>query len=179
MDLYVIVLIPNLDLRKEIKVLKNEIKTNTGSKKALNSPAHITIQRPFRREVEFEEKLIHSLNVFASIQDLFTVTLAGFDCFEPRVIFVNVKKSKEIQKIHTELNSVLLDQLGFAHKEISLEIHPHITIANRDLSKRAFYKVWPTYKDRKFKAEFKVKSIFLLKHNGSSWDIFREFLFFK
>jgi len=179
MDLYVIVLIPNLELRKEIKLLKNEIKTRTGSKKALNSPAHITIQRPFRRDIVFEDNLINKLNVFAACQETFIVNLSGFDCFEPRVIFVDIKKSKEIQKLHIELNNVLLGQLDFELKEISLDIHPHITIANRDLSKSNFYKVWPSYNDREFEAEFKVKSIFLLKHNGSSWDTFREFLFDK
>jgi len=52
-----------------------------------------------------------------------------------------------------------------------------MTIATRDLNKGKFYKVWPTYKNRRYHGEFTVKSIFLLKHNGTSWDILQEFLF--
>ena len=177
MALYFVALIPLTTLRKEIKALKNEIKINTGAEKALNAPAHITLQRPFKRTAEFEGKLISHLKLFASLQNSSIVSLTGFDSFEPRVIFVDVQNSNEIQKLHIGLNSVLLDELGFEKKEISTNIHPHITIATRDLSKEAFREVWPSYKDRKFKSEFRVKSIFLLKHNGKSWDVLQEFLF--
>jgi len=177
MALYFIALIPVPGLRKEIRSLKDEIKTVTGAKKALNSPAHITLQRPFKRIIEFEEKLISKLKLFAEAQYPFTVSLSGFDCFEPRVIFVAIQNSKEIQKLHTELNSFLLDYLDFETKEINTNIHLHITIATRDLNKNIFHKVWPRYKDRKFNRKFTVKSIFLLEHNGKSWDVIQEFLF--
>jgi len=177
MDLYFIALIPHQALRAEISALKNEIFNNTGSKKALNSPAHITLQRPFRRNHEFEVNLISCLKLFASKQKSFKISLSGFDYFEPRVIFVDVLKSKELNILQTNLNLVLLDQLAFEQKELNVHIHPHMTIATRDLSKNAFYKVWPTYKNRRYHGEFTVKSIFLLKHNGTSWDILQEFLF--
>ncbi len=64
MSLYFIALIPDLSLRKEIKALKDEIYTNTDAKKALNSPAHITIQRPFRRDNDFEDLLVSNLKLF-------------------------------------------------------------------------------------------------------------------
>ncbi|MEN8187723.1 MAG: 2'-5' RNA ligase family protein, partial [Bacteroidota bacterium] len=168
---------PHSALRNEIRSLKEEIKKYTGAKKSLNSPAHITIQRPFRKDSEFEVKLINDLQLFAAKQKSFTVNISGFGCFEPRVIFIDVLVSKEIQELHTGLNSVLLDQLGFENKEINKNIHPHITIATRDLSKSAFDKVWPSYQKRKFDTEFTVKSIFLLKHNGKFWDVIQEFSF--
>lgn len=177
MDLYFIALIPHQALRAEIRALKNEIFNNTGSKKALNSPAHITLQRPFRRNSEFEVNLISCLKLFADRQKSFTVSISGFDYFEPRVIFVNILKSKELYELHANLNLVLLDQLAFEQKEINVHIRPHITIATRDLSRNDFYKVWPAYKNRKYHGEFKAKSIFLLKHNGTSWGIMQEFLF--
>ena len=176
-DLYFIALVPPLALRKEIKVLKEEIFTKTGAKKALNSPAHITIQRPFRREAAFEEKLNSYLNLFAKKQNSFEVFLSGFGCFTPRTIFVEVLALQELINLHQKLNTILLDQLQFKEKELSKNITPHVTIANRDLLDKEFYSVWPDYQNRKFDAKFTVKSIFLLKHNGKCWDIIQEFLF--
>jgi len=177
MDLYFIAIIPHLTLRKEIFSLKEEIFTNTGAKKAMNSPAHITIQRPFRRDRAFEEILTSHLELFAKKRNSFKISLSGFSCFEPRTIFLDVKESQELAQLHQELNSVLIDSLKFESKELNTNITPHITIANRDLNKKEFYRVWPTYKNRLFNAEFTVISVFLLKHNGRNWDIIQEFLF--
>lgn len=177
MDLYLIALIPHLALRNDIKALKEEIYINTNAKKALNSPAHITIQRPFRREAAFEEKMIFSLDSFFEKQNSFEVFLSGFGCFTPRTIFVNVIASQELISLHQKLNTTLLDQLQFKEKELSKNITPHVTIANRDLNQTEFYRVWPNYKNREFDAVFTVKSIYLLKHNGENWDIIKEFLF--
>ena len=177
MDLYFIAIIPHLSLRKEIFALKEEIFTKTSAKKAMNSPAHITIQRPFRRDCTFKEILTSHLESFTKKQNSFKISLFGFGCFEPRTIFVDVKESEKLVKLHYELNSLLLNTLDFEPKELNTNITPHVTIANRDLDKKEFYRIWPTYKNRLFNAEFTVKSIFLLKHNGRSWDIIQEFLF--
>ena len=179
MDLYFIAIIPHLTLRREIFSLKEEIFTNTGAKKAINSPAHITIQRPFRRDRAFEKIMISNLESFAKKQNTFKISLSGFGCFEPQTIFVDVKESRELAQLHQELNSALLDTLDFEPKKLNTKITPHVTIANRDLDKKEFYRIWPTYKNRIFNAEFTVKSIFLLKHNGRNWDIIQEFLFKK
>jgi len=177
MDLYFIALLPHIALRKEIHVLKEEIFINTGANKAMNSPAHITIQRPFRRYDSFESKLISSLKQFAEKQKSFTISLSGFGCFQPRTIFIDVLESQELIKLHQQLNTFLFGQLNIEKKELSKNMTPHITIANRDLNEMNFYKVWPTYKNRVFNAEFTAKSLFLLKHNGIKWDIIQEFLF--
>lgn len=179
MDLYFIALIPHPALSKEIRALKDEIYKNTGAKKAFNAPAHITIQRPFRRADTFENKLKDTLKLFAAGQNSFSIALSGFGCFEPRVIFVDVLKTTALLRLHADLYTVLSDDLDFKPKEMNETIHPHVTIATRDLNKSSFYKVWPTYKDREFENEFTAKSIFLLKHNGKIWEILDEFLFKK
>ncbi len=145
----------------------------------MNSPAHITIQRPFRRGDSFENKLFSPLKQFAEKQKLFTISLSGFGCFESRTIFVDVLDSQELIKLHQELNTFLFGQLNIEKKELNDNITPHITIANRDLNEKEFHRVWSTYKNKSFEAEFKVKSIFLLKHKGGggNWDTIQEFLF--
>jgi len=177
MSLYFIAIIPHFQLREQIQSLKDEMKVRFHAKHAIKSPAHITLQMPFKRNKEDEPFIIERLQNFASNHNLFNIELNGFECFFPRVIFVRVKDHKPIIDLHTNLKKVLVDELSFKENEISNKIHPHMTIATRDLTDKAFLKAWPEFEQRKFKASFTVKNLFLLKHNGKYWDIFKEFLF--
>jgi len=177
-NLYFIALIPDEKLREEVRCLKEEFKERYEAKHALKSPAHITLQRPFRRAEAGEEKIVKILKEFSKIQERFEVRLSGFGCFKPRVIFIKVLDHKKIQKLHLRLNRVLLDDLDFTEKEINTKIHPHITLATRDLDNTIFYRAWDDFKDKVFEADFIFKSLFLLKHNGKYWDIYREFPFY-
>ncbi|MBT8298865.1 MAG: 2'-5' RNA ligase family protein [Maribacter sp.] len=179
MNLYFIALIPHLELRERIKALKEELKERFNAAHALRSPAHITLQMPFRRSKEDEPYLIDTLQEFAADQKRFTVRLSGFDCFSPRVIFVKVIDHEPIISIHAQLKQVLTDKMKFTEKAINQNIHPHMTIATRDLSIEAFHGAWREFEKREFEASFLTKSLFLLKHNGKFWDVYREFLFAK
>ena len=82
-----------------------------------------------------------------------------------------------LKSLYPDLIRFLLDEMLFTPEELKSKFHPHMTIATRDLTGEAFHKAWPQYKKREFQAKFHVHSIFLLKHNGKTWDIFREFGF--
>lgn len=177
MNLYFIALIPHHELREEIRALKEELKERFNVKHALKSPAHITLHMPFKRSSEDEPHIIHTLEYFASRQHSFSIALSGFGCFSSRVIFVRVENHQSITHLHAQLNEALINQMGFNKNAIKPEVHPHLTIATRDLYKAAFKEAWPEFQKREFKASFTAKSIFLLKHNGRHWDIYREFFF--
>ena len=177
MNLYLIALIPYHQLREQIRYLKEEMKEHFNAKHALKSPAHITLQMPFKRSKEDEHHLISILQEFASGQYSFKVELSDFSCFTPHVIFVKVKNHEPIIELHSNMKKVLLDGLSFKEYEVSKNIHPHMTIATRDLTEKAFLKAWSAFEKREFKASITAKSIYLLKHNGKSWDIYKEFLF--
>ncbi|MDX5584359.1 MAG: 2'-5' RNA ligase family protein [Aureibaculum sp.] len=177
MSLYFIAIIPHLELKDQIQSLKEEMKERFHAKHAIKSPAHITLQMPFKRNKEDEHSIIERLQNFASNHNLINIELNGFGCFSPRVIFIKVKDHTSIVELHSNLKKVLIDELSFKENEISNKIHPHMTIATRDLTDKAFLKAWPEFEQRKFKASFTVKNLFLLKHNGKYWDIFKEFLF--
>lgn len=177
MSLYFIAIIPCPELREQVRLLKEEMKGRFHAKHALKSPAHITLQMPFKRNEEDESLLIKELENFATKQNLYSVELKGFGCFSPRVIFVKVKDHKPITVLYSNLKNVLTDELSFKENEVSNKIYPHMTIATRDLTEDAFLKAWPEYEQRKFNASFTVNSLFLLKHNGKCWDIYKEFLF--
>ena len=176
-SLYLIALVPGVDLRARIRLLKEEMKRRFGALHALKSPAHITLQMPFRRPESFEPELIQSLESLASQQVAFELPLKGFGCFPPRVLFVKVQNQEAILKLHSQLQKVLQQELGFNKQERGFRFHPHMTIATRDLTEEAFAEAWPEFSKRPFEAKFGVTSLFLLKHNGKTWDLYREFPF--
>lgn len=176
-QLYLIALLPPEDIREDVRQLKLIMKKRFDASHALKSPAHITLQMPFRREDDFENKLIESLQDFASHQTEFNVNLNGFDVFPPRVLFIKVEDHLPIQNLHSNLNKLLTDSLSFSDDELNYEIHPHLTIATRDLHKATFHAAWSEFKDRDFQTSFELNSLFLLKHNGRFWEVFRELTF--
>lgn len=178
-QLYFIALIPNPTLRNQVRSLKQEMKDRFNAKHALKSPAHLTLQMPFRREEKEEARIIKTLGEFAASQNPFTLNLDGFGAFPPRVIFINISNPGPVIQLHKNLKIILTDSLGFEPKDLIDQIHPHMTIATRDLTAAAFQAAWPEFKDRKFSASFTADGLTLLKHNGAQWEIFQEFGFRK
>ena len=176
-DLYFIALVPPAPVRERVRALKLEIQQRFGAGHALRSPAHITLQMPFRLQSEFKEKLVEVLRQLAGMQHPFTIELEGFDCFAPRVIFIKIKDHEPVIALEKQLKPLLLKQQFLSTEATGFPFHPHMTIATRDLEEPAFIKAWAEFKDRLFHRAFEVSSLFLLRHNGSYWDIFKEFEF--
>ena len=132
---------------------------------------------PFRRHEGDEQLIIATLEEFSKLQSSFEIILDGFDCFPPRVILIKVSNHPTVIALHEKFNEVLKSDLNFNNRILTQKLHPHMTIATRDLSEDAFEKSWPEYESKEFKASFKVESLFLLKHNGKHWDIYCEFPF--
>jgi len=176
-ELYFVALIPPVELRNEIKTLKERMRSDYGAGHALRSPAHITLQMPFKRDAGDESALAAALGKFAFGENPFTVELDGFGCFSPRVIFIRIMKHEAVRSLHGRLKKLLKDELGFLPSEIMNDLQPHITIATRDLTKEAFRDAWPEFQQEEFRGSFEARSLFLLRHNDKSWDILREFPF--
>jgi len=177
--LYFIALIPPPKLREQVKALKEDMKKRFMAGHALKSPAHITLQMPFKRKQTEEEEVMEALRLFSLGQDPFPVVLSGFDSFAPRVIYLKIEDHQPVIQLHERLRSMLIRQLNFHPDEVSSRFHPHMTIATRDLHRKEYHRAWAELKDQTFTAAFEVNRLFLLKHNGKSWDIYREFLFEK
>lgn len=172
-------MLPDIKLREEIRAIKEEFSRDFSASHALKSPAHVTLQMPFKRNSEYEPVMTNALKEFAATEKPFTVELDGFGAFAPRVIFIRIREHHHISGVHSRLSEVLLAHMGFSSGEILNVIHPHITLATRDLSRDSFGQAWPLFEKRKFTGTFTVNSLFLLKHNGRNWDILREFTFGK
>ncbi len=174
---YFIAIVPSKPVLQLITELKESVCKNYGTKGALRSPAHITLHMPFSWEEEKEERLTLVLQTLRYSNN-FTIELNGFDCFEPRVVFVNVKNNDDLIALQIQLVKLCKQQLHLFNQAEDLRgFHPHITVAFRDLKKPIFYKLWEDYQHKSFDATFNCSSFFLMKQVGEKWEAYKEFLF--
>lgn len=176
MNLYFIALLPPKQLCDEIRGIKEEIRKKYKAKHALKLPAHITLHPPFRLKNIGEEDLITSLRKFAEEQSKFEVYLNGFGAFPPCVIFIDTSKPEPVLALYKELNR-LMKKIVPKEDQSKRELYPHITLATRDLYRKTFEEAWQDFHKRKFSATFMVNKLCLFKHNGKSWDVYKEFKF--
>ena len=138
---------------------------------ALRSPAHITLVPPFWMTSDLENKLEESLSQFSKRQAVIEVNLKNFAAFKPRVIYVDVLSTSSLQTLHDQLHEYLTVQNLFPIKREERPFHPHVTIATRDLHKKAFSEAWEIFKKKNYAASCMMRGVSLLKHNQKNWDI--------
>ncbi|WP_029036880.1 2'-5' RNA ligase family protein [Salinimicrobium xinjiangense] len=172
--LYFLALVPPNEVKEEIRQIKLEIKEKYDASHALKLPAHITIIPPFRLEKQQEGDIFKKLKLISSFQAGFTVKLKNFGHFGQRVIFIEVENPQPVMDIYTKAKTYLPS--CFSNPEDS-SLHPHITLATRDLKKDKFKEAWQEFKTRTYSGSFEAISLLLFKHNGKSWDIYKEFSF--
>lgn len=147
----------------QVETLKQELLQQFNLKGALRSPAHITLHRPFEWKEEKEEVLIKTLESF-KFQEPFSIQLKNFNCFEPRVIYVDVLQNTMLKELHTSLKYFAQENLKLYNEVQDMRgFHPHVTIAFRDLKKNRFAGVWDQFKEREFDANFNARGFSLLK----------------
>ena len=176
-DLYFIAIVPPREVREQVVALQLEMNRHFKAGHALKSPPHITLQMPFWLTPEGLGKVEDVLGRFATTRQPFTIDLDGFDRFAQQVIFIRVGDHGPAKAMATELKSVLLEKQILPVRGRAVPIHPHMTIASRDLEEARFATAWAAYQNRSFKGSFKVDRLFLLKHNGKFWEIYKDFEF--
>lgn len=152
--------------------MKLEIKGKYGVKHALKLPAHITLLPPFWLETEREKDIFESLNAATGKIHPFQIVLKDFGRFGQRVIYIKVLDPEPVKQVHREIFNKCGELIGNLEEQT---IHPHMTIATRDLTKEKFQDVWSEFQKREFNNSFKANSLFLFRHNGKTWDIIGEF----
>lgn len=173
---FFIAILPNLEIQREVTEFKNYAAQHFNSAHALKSPPHITLISPFRWDFDRLKSLKDSLQQFAKAQSPFFLSLQNFDCFDQRVIFVDVEDSKELENLQKALSLDL-------EKNIALNIadnrpfHPHMTVAFKDLKKEVFPKAWAYFSKIEYFRFFEVNSLVLLRHNGGAWEVLERYIF--
>lgn len=175
-DLYFVAIIPPKSVEKKITGIKHEFADRFSSDHALRSPPHITLNMPFKWRPDHEKKLIQCLET-VTLENPIKITLNNFNCFPPRVIYIDVEESDDLYNLWACVTYTLRKNLGIDNADYKNRgFLPHVTVAFRDLKKPAFTSAWDEFKDRKYNAQFDVNSIWLLKHNGKVWERYHEFI---
>lgn len=173
---YFVAVVPPSPVYEEALALKEYFREKYNSKAALNSPPHITLHMPFLWNHEKEKKLILKLQEFACQYDPMKICLDNFSSFPPRVIFMNVTESDALDALQKDLHRFFKRELNIFNANYEDKpFHPHLTLAFRDLKKSQYPLAWQEFSKKEYKAEFMADKIALLKHNGKSWDILKEF----
>ncbi len=176
--LYFIALIPPEPIFTELEKFKHILADKYNSSHSLKTPPHITIYKPFKFEEEREEDLAIALEDFAASHLSIKMEVNGFGCFAPSVIYVRPLENDILNNLFDYLlKSLELDLEIFDPGYSNRSFNPHMTIAHRDLDKNVFPLACKEFKNLKYNRTFSFEKIFLLKHNGHSWDINDEFNF--
>jgi 2'-5' RNA ligase len=172
---YFLAIIPPEPIFSEVHQLKEYLRENYNTKAALNSPPHITLHMPFRWKEHKEAILIKKLEAFGQLHSPFEINLNNFKAFAPRVIYANVVANNQLTVLQKELERFckISFQLFNANR-LDQPFHPHLTLAFRDLKKETFNQAWNEFRDKKYDAKWQVESLYILKHNGTLWEMFTK-----
>lgn len=174
--LYFIAVVPPDPIYKEVVGLKQYFADEYHAKAALRSPPHITLHMPFKLKEEKEERIFEVLEKVAAENQPVDLVLHGFGAFKPRVIFINIEESEALASLHDDLKKEMKLSLNIFNAEYKDRgFHPHLTLAFRDLKKSSFFEAWKEFEEKEYHAEFVMDRITLLKHNGKSWDRYKDF----
>ena len=175
--LFFIALLPPLTIQNSITEIKQHCADVYESKAALKSPPHITLQSPFKWDVDAVPILEESLKSFAQTRIPVPITLKGFGAFKPRVIYVRVLKIPELIAIQKDLMAYL-DSFGIVdERSKNRPFSPHVTVAFRDLKRQNFRKAWTEFENQSLEFEFMASNLTLLLHDGRRWTVSVEFPF--
>jgi 2'-5' RNA ligase len=171
MNMYFVALVAPPEINLRVLKWKNFFKEHYGCTVALKSPAHITLIPPFWMNEEWENELINSLIRFSATTNKFEIILKDFAAFKPRVIYVDVIKNEMLNSLQESFADFLYAENKYPVKKESRPFHPHVTLATRDLYKKAFYDAWEKFSLKKYEARWLVNGISLLRHNKKNWDV--------
>jgi len=169
--MYFIALVLPAGVNDEILRWKQFMKERFQCLVALRSPAHVTLVPPFWMNSDLENELKEAISRFSKRQVPFEINLENFAAFKPRVIYVDVLPSSHLQAMREQLTEYLIAPALFPVRKDDRPFHPHVTIATRDLHKKAFYEAWDIFKKEPYKASCNINGISLLKHNQKNWDV--------
>jgi 2'-5' RNA ligase len=179
-ELYFIALLPPEALTKQIHSIKEEIAAHYNSRKSLMIPEHITLIPPFHCSAELLDILLVRLKNLCHEKKPFEVHLMGFGHFDKSVLFIQASSqpNKALGELHLDVTKVFSEDFSSIKLPQSGEKYtPHLTIANKDLTRQNFKKAWADFGKRKFEEKFTVNSIFLLKHTQGIWKLEKEMKF--
>jgi 2'-5' RNA ligase len=169
---YVAIVCPR-EIDEKVYQFKEWMRKQFGCMVALKSPGHITLIPPFWMDEAREDELIKSLQQFNS--DLKPeIHLNGFSHFGDRVLFINVPDNIHLTSLKEQTEEHFLENFSGLIRKDERPFHPHITIANRDISPGTFVKAWAHFSKEIFENSFIANEISILKLISGKWNVIAE-----
>jgi len=169
--MYFIALVAPAEINTEVLRWKSLMKERFDCEVALRSPAHITLIQPFWMDSNLEHELKEAIADFSGKRTYPSIVLQNFSSFKPKVIYVDVATNPSLTMLQQQLEEFLLSKELFPFKRDDRPFHPHVTIATRDLRKKAYAEAWTIFEKKTYEARWQVDGISLLKHNQKNWDV--------
>jgi 2'-5' RNA ligase len=173
-QLYFIALIPPENISQKIHQIKLYVSTKYHCKHSLKSPPHITIIPPFRYSDKKENKLLEPIQFFnqKNFPKSISVQINNYDVFLPKVIFIKVLHSDELQTLYEKTNHFVKTELNIVKDLEPRPFHPHITIAFRDIKKTETLTIKNDVEQHfPISEKFEISKISLLKYIHHQWEI--------
>lgn len=169
MNLYLVALLPPEPIRREVWALKQEVHQRTGSRNAINLPAHITLVPPLRQPPAFEAAAVAALRAFAATQSACLIGLENFAWFQRRTLYVHVSRPAAVQALHQALYAWCATQLP-AVPAPTRPFVPHVTLATRDLPPDMTAALYEEFRQRTYAASASWHELVLFRHDGRKWQ---------
>ena len=173
-ELWFIAILAPKAIQAEVTAFKQFAATHFGSQHALRTPPHLTLIPPFRWPRDHRPQLLNFLSSFHFQPATFRLTLRDFDCFAPRVIFVDLEEEPLLDQLQAHLAAAIGHQLGIRHHGPH-GFHPHMTIAFRDLEQAIFPAAWAHFSTQSYLRSFEVNALTLLLHAKEGWEVIQTF----
>lgn len=175
---FFVALLPPADVQEKVNEVKGVMRDRFNSKAAFRSPPHITLHAPFEWPVSATNRLQDSLSKFAYHQEPISITLNGFNAFEPHVIYIDVVQSSGLMALQPKLLDHLESDINLTSKQDRKRAYiPHLTVAFRDLKPNMFRKAWAEFARKEFHTDFAASYLSLLSHNGKLWKVKESYKF--
>lgn len=171
MQMYFIALVLPHPLNEKVLKYKQMMLDRYNCKVGLKSPAHITLVPPFWMEDEKEEQLIADINSLSNHLHPFSIATNNFSAFKPKTIFIALTPNEELNEVKKATDDLFKNNSFYNIKIETRPLHPHITIATRDLFKKSFHEIWPWFAEKKILEEWTAEGISILKHNKKNWEV--------
>ncbi len=170
---YVAIICPPA-IDEKVLQYKYWMRNQFGCTVALKSPAHITLVAPFWFKEIREPELFNGLNHFQTSISFIEIQLINFAHFSNRVLFVHVEVNEQLVVLQEEVETYFSNLFSPEIKRNNHPFHPHVTIANRDMSPQAFTQAWQKFEKEDYSATFTADKISLLKLSSGKWNMIHE-----
>ena len=170
---YVIVSVVNGEGGEFNNMMRSELYEKFKAKSS-KLPAHFTIKAPFEYDGDISD-LENSLEDFAESQKKKPFVITGYNHFDDRVIYMDMKMSKEAKKIHDRLIGVLekFPYIQFKKTDGKDKIF-HITLTSKKLPPK-FKEVWEYVNEFPCEYNCEFDNISIFRWEDNTWMLHKEY----